>query len=251
MVDSLGICKYFVEFILNNIGITFYLGIYLLKDLLNFIFSQIKIEDILTAFAIIISALTLASSLSKDRSLRKKERADKIRNSAASTLVKLDRWVELSMSIFQDVQPIFLDEIMSMSKNFDPETSKNVLWMKMTEANNEVTWKILGENIQTASIELMGYRPDIRNPFMSAFKKMNSAREKMFENFVNDMQKDVLSFKGSRKEEYKPNDLWDKLNGSIMRNEWRFEKSIEPILDDIKGRLLDLICMDDVKILGE
>jgi hypothetical protein len=253
MFDSLILYQNLLKIIVTaaeDTIINWFSAISLMGDLSKFIFSQTKIGDILTSLAIIISAFTLASNLSKDRLLRKKERADKIRNSAASTITKLDRWHELSLSIFHDVQPIFIDIIVMMSDNFDPVKTKNILWKEMTVANNEITWKILGENIQTASVELMGYRPDIRRVFESALMELQAAREDMFSNFIYDSQQAVLSFE-CRKEEYKTNDLWNKLRGTIMRNQLAFEERIKSPLTEISDLLLGLISKEDAELLAK
>ena len=253
MFDSLDLYQSLLKTIVaaaENTIIDWFFAVSSMGELSKFILSQIKIGDISTSLAIIISALTIASILTKDRSLRQKERADTIRNSAASTITKLDRWHELSLSIFHDVQPIFIDTIMTMSDNFDPVKTKNILWKEMTAANNEITWKILSENIQTASVELMGYRPDIRRVFESALMELQAAREDMFSNFIYDAQQAVLSFEG-RKEEYKTNDLWNKLRGTIMRNRLAFEDRIKPTFTEMSNLLLGLVSKDDADLLGK
>lgn len=213
------------------------------------------IGDILTSLAILISVLKLTSelkySMSKDRILLQKERADKIRNSATSTLTKLDRWHELSKTIFQDVQPILLDAIILLSVEFDPKKAKNHLWKEITIANNQITWKILDENIQTPSVELIGYRPDIRMAFESALIELQAARTQIFSEFIFAIQRDVLSFEGCKKDEYRPNDLWNKMRGTVMRNQQAFEERTKPTLDTMSDLLLGLVKLDDDRLLGD
>lgn len=250
MFDSLTVYQGLLEIVLGSIKelmFKVFFEIFLLGNISKFIFSQ----NIFTSLAIIISALTLAANLSKDREMRRRGKADEIRDSAASTMAKLDRWHELSRSIFQDVQPIFIEVIMAMSEDYKPEKIKNILWKEMTNANNKITWKILDENIENPSSRLMGNKPDIRKEFKTTFHKLQAIRRKIFYNFINEAQRDVLSFLKIPKEEYRPNDLWDKLAGTIERNELKFEEEIEPIFDNMSNRLLGLVSMDDDTLLGE
>jgi hypothetical protein len=228
-----------------------------IDDLNTILISNITVGDILTFFAIIISAFKLTSdinyNMSRDRSLREKERADRIRNSAMSTLTKLDRWRELSKTIFQDVQPIFVDAIMMLSIEFDPKKTKNILWKEMIVANNQITWKILSENIQTPSKELLGElnRPDIRMAFESALIELQAARNQIFSNFIFDIQNDILLLEGFKKEEYRPNDLWNKMRGSIMRNQQEFEDRTKPTIEKMSDLLFGLVKLDDDKLLRD
>lgn len=208
---------------------------------------EIKVGDILTSFSIIISALGLIYILSKDRSLRQKERADKIRNAASETLAKLDRWRELSLSLFQSVQPLFIDTIENLSIKFDIDKARNNLWKEMIITNNQIEDEILKEDLQTAYVNLMGYSPNIRLSFEIYLKKLQIAREKMFYDFIDQTQKNVLSFKGKEKT-YKTEDLWNELIETTRGIKRDYEDGIRPIFDQISSQLLEQMSENDFEL---
>ena len=68
------------------------------------ILEDIKIADFLTSVTIVVSLIVFLRSLSKDRKIKLKENADKIRFAASKTLAKIDRWQELSICFFQNMK---------------------------------------------------------------------------------------------------------------------------------------------------
>lgn len=64
---------------------------------------EITIGDMLTSASILLSIFALLLSWSQSRALEKREQANEVRNAAAETLAKFERWQEISMSIFDDI----------------------------------------------------------------------------------------------------------------------------------------------------
>jgi hypothetical protein len=60
---------------------------------------QLTVGDLITAIAVLVSAVGILVELRKDRDLRRKELADKVRRSAGLIVAKLDRWRQLISSI--------------------------------------------------------------------------------------------------------------------------------------------------------
>jgi hypothetical protein len=79
----------------------------------------IKISDLLTSLTILVSVITLTVSWSKDRLTREKEQADRVRSAAAKTLTQLDRWQALQLSIFRELQPVFVETSEMLVDNFN------------------------------------------------------------------------------------------------------------------------------------
>jgi hypothetical protein len=78
----------------------------------------IKISDLLTSLTILVSVITLTVSWSKDRLTREKEQADRVRSAAAKTLTQLDRWQALQLSIFRELQPVFVETSEMLVDNY-------------------------------------------------------------------------------------------------------------------------------------
>jgi tetratricopeptide (TPR) repeat protein len=241
-----------------------YIKIYLFNIVLYILYvyqlidPKMEIGDILTFFAIVISAMTLIFSLSKDRALREKENADKIRDAAAKTMAKLDRWLELSLSIFQDAQPVFIDTIEMLKTefnkdDFDIENTRNYLWKNMISLYNEISRKILDEDLQTAHNNLfgnrpLGYQPRLTEIFKVKLKELQAARDKSFRDFIFETQENVLAY-NDRKYDYKTNDLWNDLKDTAESNKDEYEKNVKPIFDQLSNLLLDIIRKEDYELL--
>jgi hypothetical protein len=71
--------------------------------------TTVKLGDLLTSLSITIASLTLFTTWLKDRRLRRKEYADRIRKAASETMVALHRWKELAVRLYDDIQPLITD----------------------------------------------------------------------------------------------------------------------------------------------
>ena len=70
---------------------------------------EFSVGDILTAMAVLVSAIGILAELRKDRLLRRKELADRVRRSAGLIVAKADRWKQLSLHFFDELQSIITD----------------------------------------------------------------------------------------------------------------------------------------------
>ena len=91
----------------------------------------VRFGDILTTFSIIISvaAVLLVGTQDshirqQDSDLRQREQADKVRNAAAQTLGKLERWEDLSLWMFKDVESLFVETSELLEEDYDPLSTR-------------------------------------------------------------------------------------------------------------------------------
>jgi len=78
---------------------------------------EINIGEILTFLSIIISVIALMVSWSKDREIQRREQANKIRVEAAKVLAKIERWKELQLWFYQEIEQIFVETSEKLSEN--------------------------------------------------------------------------------------------------------------------------------------
>jgi hypothetical protein len=64
------------------------------------------IGTLLTAISILVSVTALLIAWTKDRTLRKKEYADRIRSAAGTVTARLERRKELFLHLFDTIQPL-------------------------------------------------------------------------------------------------------------------------------------------------
>ena len=79
---------------------------------------SVDVGNILTVATISVSVIVLLMSLAKDRRIREREIADKVRGAAARTLAKLERWQELT-SYYENVRPGFEETSRMLATDFD------------------------------------------------------------------------------------------------------------------------------------
>ena len=209
---------------------------------------EITIGDILTFLSIIISVTALLNVWMKERQIRNKEQADKIRTAAAKTLAKLERLKELSLWYYQDIQPIFVETSEMLTEKFDVIVARDFLWKMLNITRKNTAQRILDEEIEIAYVELYGYYPAIYDKFVSTIEIFKNEEEIAFKDLILTTQKDILSFKDHRGE-YETAMLGNALRESCNINCESFQKKIEKTLKPIHEILVDLISKSDEDIL--
>lgn len=143
--------------------------------------SGIKISDFTTTLAIVISIITLLVSLKKDRDLRSKEQADRVRSAAAKTLAKLERWKEISVLMFAQMDSIFVDTSKSWVKNEKGENLRNTLWEELDKVRIKALESIIREDIESAYHELYSFDPSVRTYFDTVISLLKDEEAVMFQ----------------------------------------------------------------------
>lgn len=211
----------------------------------------VKIGDVLTSLTIFISLIFFIISMNKDRNLRRKQQADNVRNAAAGTIGKLDRWKEASLSMFHYMDIVFVKASEMLKNKYNTEPVRNFLWMQLLSIKNRTSEKILKENIETAYDELYGYDPSVRPFFEMVLTQLKREEQSMFEGLLSNTQSDIKSFDYKDKSEYQVATLRNQLNDRAKDARENYEDRINEILKPISDNLLKLISESDEDILAK
>ena len=92
--------------------------------------------------AVFVSMLGLLVSLRKDRKLKLKEYADRVRKSAALVVARADRWKHLSLSLFQDIQVAITDADIILAKERDVRRADDFFWRELFIAQRTIARKL-------------------------------------------------------------------------------------------------------------
>ncbi len=209
---------------------------------------EIKVGDILTSLSILISAAVLLRAWTKDRRDRDKELADKIRNAAAKTLAKLDRWQELSLWFYQYTQPLFIETSEMLIKDFDIVAARDYFWKKANEARVNISGRILDEEIEVAYVELYGYHPVVHGLFVKAVNELKEKEEEVFYDFIESAQDAIKSYLG-KKASYESAQLGNNLREMAFHFGSMLKEKTDTRLKPIRGFLVDIISKSDPEIL--
>jgi hypothetical protein len=208
----------------------------------------VRTGDILTLITIIISLFSILRELRKERFLRQKEQADKVRDAAALIVSKLDRWEDLSLSIFQGIDALFVETSEKFKNNFDPELARDFIWAKLSLLRGNYLEKILNENIEISYAKLYSFDPSVRPFFDGVIKQLKEEEDVMFQGLLEATQNDIL-YSNYEKSNYKTSELRNSLMNSSLMVKIIYEKRIKFILDLAGDALLSLISRSDEDIL--
>lgn len=219
---------------------------------------EITVGDILTLMTIGITLGTLYSAWLQSKRLKEKEMADTIRSACATVLGKLERWQELSLSLFETTQPIYIDtsellarkletsELMTRSRTVIE--ARDYLWKRLTVTRNAIRQSILNEKLELAYTDLYSYSPKLVESFMAVLSQLKTADASTFSDFLEKTQADVLAYTdqlGGYTSAMLGNDLRTTSQQLGDELQIRFEQAIEPF----KQKLTALLQESDKQLL--
>jgi hypothetical protein len=140
---------------------------------------EVSVGDILTVGSILLSLVALLTTLYRDQQLKRKEYADKIRHSAATIIAKLERWRELELRFYQDVQPIMIDTSLEFLKTKDIYATRDYLWRELVRTRTISLQRFSDEQIEIAYVDLYGYNSNVQELFTKAIDQMKRIEEDM------------------------------------------------------------------------
>jgi hypothetical protein len=210
---------------------------------------SIKVGDILTSLTILVSICALIISLSKDRLTKEKEQADKVRAAAAKALIQLDRWQYLNLSIYQELQPTFVETSEMLCDDFDVIKARDYLWKAINSQRTRIASKILDEKIMTAYVDLLSHFPASRNYFLKVFEELRLLEEDVSGRFIEASQKDVMFFEGKEQKNYTSAILGNMLRTTAMKHKKEFVEKYTENVRSVRQFLFDVIVMSDKELL--
>lgn len=208
----------------------------------------IKASDLLTSVTIIVSVIALVVTWTKDRDTMVREQADRVRVAAAKTLAKLERWQTLQLSLYDQLQPVFVETSEMLDKEFNVIGTRDYLWKQINEKHTRILAKVLEEGFETAYVDLFAYYPSIRQTFLEVIVSLRAAEQTALESLLLDTQGAVMSFEG-KKSTYSTAQLGNALRGAAIHARDRFVKDTNSALILIQDQLYTLISMQDEVLL--
>jgi hypothetical protein len=216
---------------------------------------SISIGNILTSITILISLITLYLSWRKDSKLKIKEKADVIRKSAALTLKSLERWKEISLSIFYkcDVEFIYTSEMLVFEEKVSDEQldkARDYLWKKLMYIVAENKNLVFKEEIKNAYFDLYPHYPQIKLFYENTLFELIDIENKMLDEFIAEKtQNEVLHIEKLVKDKYYSALLGNRLRS--VRNECLldYQKQINALTVEIHNILTNIITEKDEKLI--
>jgi hypothetical protein len=206
--------------------------------------------DVLTSVTILVSVAALVVSWWKDRWTRETEQADKVRTSAARALTKLDRWQTLHMSLYRELQPIFIEISEALQKDFDLIKARDDLWKRVSKLRAQIASKVLEEEISLSYVELLSHFPTARTQFRDVFHQLSLLEEQYSQQFLEDSQGKVLSLQETQ-DTYTSAMLGNALRESASTVSGDFQDKSDAVIELVRQFLFDVITRSNRDILRE
>src|ERR1051326_5869662 len=141
---------------------------------------RVSVGDLLTIASIFGALLAWGLSWEHDRQLRQRADADRVRAAAAETLVKLDRWEDLSVSVFSEVEAAYIDTKETLrslpGKTLDVDAARHQLWKSILQSEVRVQQKILDDHFEAGYVGLYTYVPDARHDFEELSTRLSNSQ---------------------------------------------------------------------------
>ena len=206
---------------------------------------RIEIDNLLTTVTIAVSVVALLLSWRQDRSLRVRDRADRVRRAAAITLGKLDRWQELIAHMYLSADALFVRASRMMAKNFDWAAARDWLWLHLQEHRTKTVSQTLADDLQSGYVDLVMYQPPFRATFLEALATLRTIEERIYFEFIEACQDALQKASKTDQARYTAAGLGNTLRLVAYEAHQAFREQSSPTLDALTRSLVTLIHLSD------
>jgi hypothetical protein len=202
-----------------------------------------------TLLTVLATTSGLLYNWRKDQQLKRKEYADKVRRAAGLTIAKLDRWKELAVRLFEDIQPALTESDGMLIKGHDVIATRDYVWKELVAARARSSQRILDEQIEIAYADLYGYDPRIQELFVAVVARLKRVDADCYELLLSQTQADVLSFEGYA--EIRSANLGNALRTSAGLVARECHRLMENLIDAFRIEATKLIQASDYEIIAK
>lgn len=210
--------------------------------------ASISIGNILTIVTILVSVSALLISLAKDRRTRERDLADTVRGAAARTLAKLERWQELALAYYEDVQPTLVETTELLARDFNPPAARDAMWRALENNRLSSLQRIRDEEIETAYVDLYAFNLSVYERFRSTLARLKAADQRLYGSFIEAAQHPVLA-QAENKADYTAAELGNELRELCEHFRGQLGAIVASETDPLRAFLASIIAMDDQQLL--
>jgi hypothetical protein len=202
-----------------------------------------KLGDLITSTSVLIALAGFLYSWSKDRRLRTKEHADRVRSAAATTLAKLDRCERLFLSYFEFLQPVVTEADELIVKTQNVIECRDSFWKQAINTRLAILRQYDAEEIELAYAPLLPFRRDIYGIFRAAIGNAREAEYRLFWRTQNRSQAEILGMPEGRK--ICSAELGNKLRELLDEEQAAYKEELENKFTQVRKFLRDIIASTD------
>jgi hypothetical protein len=162
---------------------------------------EVKIGDLIQTLTIFVSVISVLISWNIDRKLRISQEANGIRQAAAATLADLEKWKDLSLFIFDELQPVFVETSEIVVEAHNPEKyyessqrARDYFWRKMNDIINAKRKTVTNEKLEQGYTKLFAYYPAIRLEYIQTLDEMDRVEDITLKKEFAQIEAQILTF---------------------------------------------------------
>jgi hypothetical protein len=209
----------------------------------------IQVGHLIAAGSVLVAAATLAGTRKKDRELRHKEYADRIRDAASRTLAAVERWKELALHFYVEIQPLITDTDTALVASQDLVQTRDLLWRGLVSAHAATMNRILDANVEGAYTWLYAYDPAVRDGYLQATRGLRLAADTAFYSLLDRSQNDVRNM-GKDTRPFESAHLGNKLRDTTAEVAKPLEVDLEQCVAPLRSQLLGIISASDGQLVA-
>ena len=208
---------------------------------------KITVGDFLTALTISGAIIGFVLSSIRDRRLRRKEYADRIRQAVADTVGSAERWAELAARLYDDIQALITETDMLLVKKQDVVAARDVFWRGLVEARAISSGRILDEKLDSGYVGLYGYAPNIHALYLTAMTALKKADEAAYDQLMAQTQEDIMQMPDNEKP-FQSAALGNRLRHTTHKAKEQLALASTDIVSAFRLPMLELIKANDLEI---
>lgn len=209
----------------------------------------VSVGDLLTVITILFTALELGYGWHKDRQLRRKEYADRIRRAAGTVVAKLERWPGLALRFFDYIQPLLVKVDNLAVQTQDAGAARDELWQGLYDQRAALPQRIADEKIEIAYIDLYGYVLGIQALYVQAMGRLKAIESQIFEQ-TRDRAQDAVLHHLKHHHKFAPVALGNELREHCAELAAEYEFEMKQEIEPFRTEIFRLITADDEAIFG-
>lgn len=201
------------------------------------------------ALAVLGSVAGILVSWARDRQMRRKEYADRIRQAAAMTVAKVERWQQIFLAFFQEVQKEVTQADVGIVKRTSAVDVRDAFWLGVVDAYGRSNERLLAEEIEIAYASLYGYDPRIHALFGEAIRRLRLVGNLCYVSFLDETQSLIISL-GGQESTLASADLGNALRDVVNDKRMLAQESMQSVIEPFRDEVLKLIRASDAAIFG-
>jgi hypothetical protein len=211
---------------------------------------EISVGNLVAVVAAVISAAAILAALAKERALRKKELADRVRQATALVIAKLDRWKQIALQTFDQLQTAATEADGHLVAGRDEISTRDAFWKQVVTTQAALAKCVLEEEIEIAYSNLYGYDPRIHELFTGAVARLRHIESLVFLQVLNRTQNDILTLRSDENREVFSAQLGNRLRITLAESRSLLEEHMEAVLTAFRNGMMAIVCASDEELVN-